>query len=75
MFLFLVLGTISYAQDTTAAKNKWHYLAEPYVVFPNMNGTAGQGNLPDADVKADAGDIFSHLQFGAMLYFEAHNDN
>ena len=76
IFLLLILVDAAlYGQDTGTIKNKWHYLAEPYVMFPNMNGTAGLGNLPDAEVNADAGDIFNHLQFGAMLYFEAHNDH
>jgi len=75
--LVLCLAAISKssAQDTAAAKNKWHYLLQPYAMFPGMKGTVGVGNLPDAEVNADAGDIFSNLQIGAMLYFEAHNDH
>jgi hypothetical protein len=75
--LVLCLAAISKssAQDTAGVKNKWHYLLQPYAMFPNMNGTAGLGNLPDADVNADAGDIFSNLEIGAMLYLEAHNDH
>ena len=66
--------TQSFAQDTAAAKNKWHYLLQPYVMFPVMDGKIGLGNLPDADIHANASDIFSNLKFGAMLYFEAYND-
>jgi hypothetical protein len=38
-----------------------------------MNGTVGVGSLPDGEVDASTGDIFSHLQFGFMLYAEAQN--
>jgi len=62
------------AQAQQAADNGWHYVIEPYVMFPNMKGTAGVGVLPDASVDEDPSDIFSHLQIGAMLYAEAHND-
>jgi len=59
--------------DSLTQKNKWHFLAEPYMMFPNMKGTMGLGNLPDASVDENPGDIFSHLQIGAMLYAEAYN--
>lgn len=38
-----------------------------------MKGTMGVGNLPNASVDENPGDIFSHLQIGAMLYAEANN--
>jgi hypothetical protein len=37
-----------------------------------MKGTTGIGDL-QVDVHASPGDIFSHLQFGAMLLMEANN--
>jgi len=60
------------AQDSTTAKKKWQFLLEPYIMFPNMNGTAGLGSLPNASVDENPGDIFKNLQFGAMLYTEAN---
>jgi hypothetical protein len=63
------------AQDTINANNKWRFLIEPYMMFPNMNGTVGMGNLPDADVDQDPGDIFSKFKIGAMLYAEASKRN
>ena len=69
--LFAQDTTISTVQDTIMVKNKWHFLLEPYVMFPNMNGTAGLGGLPNAPVDENPGDIFNNLQFGAMLYAEA----
>ena len=64
----------SSAQDTAAAKSKWHFLVQPYLMYASMNGQVGLGELPDADINPSASDIFSNLQFGAMLYFEANND-
>jgi hypothetical protein len=75
MLVMAIACTQSFAQDTTVVKNKWHYLLQPYAMFPSMKGTVGLGYLPDAEVNADAGDIFNNLQIGAMLYFEAHNDH
>jgi hypothetical protein len=70
-FLFAISAA---AQDTTAGENKWHFLAEPYLMFPNLKGTVGVGTLPDAELDADPGDIFSHFKIAAILYFEAAND-
>jgi hypothetical protein len=75
VFVFSCLGTIqTYAQDSAAAKHKWNVLAEPYLMFPNLKGTTGVGTLPDAEVDADAGKVFSHLKLGAMLFIEVVND-
>jgi len=70
--LFIALSTT--AQDSVVVKPKWNFLLEPYMMFPGMSGTAGVATLPDADIDADAGDVFSKLRMGAMLYFEAAKD-
>src|SRR5688572_22487591 len=49
------------------------YLLEPYLMFANMKGTIGLGNLPNAEVDEEASDIFENLKFGAMIYFEAYS--
>jgi hypothetical protein len=64
-------STMVAVPGTTMVKNKWHFFLEPYIMFPNMNGTTGLGDLPNAQVDESAGDIFNNLQFGAMLYAEA----
>jgi hypothetical protein len=75
----VVTGTIifsvnkSHAQDTIP--KKWHYLADVYMMFPNMTGETTVANLPDVDVNANAGDILGNLKMGAMFYFEATNNN
>lgn len=57
------------AQDSASNKN-WHFLVEPYMMFPNMKGNAGIGNFPNVPVDANVNDIFSHLQSGLMLNTE-----
>lgn len=63
------------AQETTfPVKNGWSYLAEPYVMFPNMKGNTALGNLPELSVDVDPDQIFNNLKMGAMLYLEASNE-
>ncbi|UKJ06293.1 hypothetical protein [Solitalea lacus] len=69
LLILCVASMITHAQG-----KKWHYIVEPYILFPNMHGTIGLGNLPDADIDENPGDIFNHLQLGAMLYAEATNN-
>lgn len=71
--LFAIPGT---AQEADADKGKsWNYLLEVYLMFPNMKGETAVGKIPPVEVDAGAGDIFGHLEMGAMLYFEATNGN
>ncbi len=65
-------GSPAHAQD---AEEGWGFLIAPYVMFPNMKGETGVGNLSDVSVDEGPGDIFENLQFGAMLYAEARNDD
>lgn len=75
MILTICVCSFTHAQEmkpinTNNADNKWHFLIEPYLMFPNMNGTTGLGSLPDTKVNASSSDIFSNLKFGTMLYAE-----
>jgi hypothetical protein len=75
----LVQGIISVvlpaeAQDSIANRKKWNFLAEPYLMFPNLNGKVGVGKLPDTDIDADPGDVFGHLKIAAILYLEMATD-
>lgn len=75
--LTLVLSFIGMnviAQDSTKNKSKWKYFSEVYLMFPNMSGSTGIKDLPPVSVDASSNDIFSNINFGAMLYFEASND-
>lgn len=62
-----------YGQEKTNLK--WHYLAEVYLMFPNMSGNIQVAELTPVEVDANVGDIFGHMKMGAMFYFEATNDN
>lgn len=73
LLMLTMISNCSFAQKSGAEK-KWKFLIEPYMMFPSMSGTTGIRNLPEVDVDANAGDIFSKLQFGAMLYLEAQTD-
>jgi len=69
----LVASAPGHAQESGAAG--WQYLAEGYVMFPNMKGDVTLGDLPPAPVDESPSDIFSNLQMGAMFYFEAHDEH
>ena len=62
----------SFAQP--AVDGQWHYLVQPYVMFPNMKGETGIGDSMRVHVDEDPQDIFDNLQMGAMFYAEARND-
>jgi hypothetical protein len=67
------------AQETEATatpKSEWDFLVEPYMLFPNMNGTVGLGSgevVPDVSVDASSNDILGQLKMGFMLNAEASN--
>jgi len=71
---FLIcLGGINpaFAQNLEPER-KWNFLAEVYLLFPNMTGETGVGNTILVPVDATTSDIFSTLKLGGMLYLEAH---
>ena len=74
LFISILIAPTGFSQDSTTAKKQWRSLLEPYLIIPSMKGNVGLGDLPDAEIDADAGDIFGHLKMGAMLYFEVYND-
>jgi hypothetical protein len=74
LMVLLVMGVTPCLAQETGQDKKWKFLIEPYMMFPSMSGETGIRNLPAVEVDANAGDIFSKLQFGAMLYLEARTD-
>lgn len=54
--------------------NTWRFTLAPYFVFPHMDGTVAIGPV-QTELDASPGDIFSNLQFGAMLAAEAGNND
>ena len=75
--LALALPRVSAAQEPenqgrANLDGEWAFLVAPYLLFPHMNGTVAVRGI-EATVDADPGDVFSKLEFGAMLLFEANN--
>ena len=73
--LFLLVAPATSLRAQESSEKEWKFLVETYLMFPAMNGSTCIGNLPRVDVDANAGDIFSHLRIGAMLYAEASKGN
>lgn len=74
----LCIPSLGFAQEeikgnTKENEKKWNFTVAPYILFPNMNGDVAIANIP-IDVSANTSDIFSNLDFGAMLALEASND-
>ena len=72
--LLLCFNVNTVSAQESEPENSWHFLAEPYLMFPYMSGETGIGNNLILPVEASPGDIFSKLQMGAMLYLEAQTD-
>lgn len=76
-FLVAILAALSLPEPAVAQQPQqpqgWRFTIAPYLLFPHMDGTVAVGPI-NADIDADPGDIFSNLQFGAMLAAEAKND-
>jgi hypothetical protein len=70
VILFVLLFQIQTLAQTETPEKKWHFLTDVYLMFPNINGETGIGELL-VPIDASAGDVFSHLKIGGMFYFEA----
>jgi len=75
VLVLLLSGIVQISAQTETKVKKWHFLAEPYLMFPNMQGETGIGSALTVPVDANPGDIFGALKMGAMLYAEARTDN
>ena len=51
-------------QAATSPKSEWKFLVEPYMLFPNMSGTVGLGDLYDVTLDANSNDILGQLKMG-----------
>jgi hypothetical protein len=70
LFSFLS-GISSVSAQISEPEKRWKFLTEVYLLFPNMKGETGIGDLVSVPIDANPGDIFSKLKIGGMLYFEA----
>jgi hypothetical protein len=57
-----------------ATEKGWTFAVAPYFWAAGISGEVGQFGLPPVDIDADFGDIFDHLDFGAMAIGEARYD-
>lgn len=76
VLLSICLSVNVMAQETEVAslpKSDWNFLVEPYMLFPNMSGTVGLGDLYDVILDANSNDILGQLKMGFMLNAEASN--
>jgi hypothetical protein len=68
----MIVPALAYGQSQDAGKgeDQWKFTMAPYLMVPWMDGTAA---LRGQEIKVNVApsEIFSHLQFGAMGYFEA----
>jgi len=78
MFGLIGFSQIGFAQEQIETDNKeslekWNFLVEAYLMFPNMDGNTGIG---DSQIVVDANveDILGSITLGAMLYGEASKD-
>lgn len=69
--LLVIFTGAAVSAQTTETEKKWNFLAEPYLMFPYMNGETGIGNNLILPVEASPGDIFNKLQMGAMVFLKA----
>lgn len=76
LILFVLISEKAISQVAgviKSTKSEWKFLVEPYLMFPNMSGTVGLADLPDATVDVSSNDIFGNLKMGFMLNAEASN--
>ncbi len=64
----------SVSAQNTEPGNRWNFLTEVYMLFPNMEGETGVGNTITVPVNANTGDIFNILKLGGMIYLEARTN-
>lgn len=68
LLFFSVFNPIS--AQTADPEKRWNFLTNIYLLFPNMNGETGIGDIT-VPIDASPADIFRNLKIGGMLYFEA----
>ena len=70
-FILLIFSFMSsMAQEEAMKEKKWNFVVAPYLLFPNMSGELNIKGIP-IDASANTKDVYSNLDLGGMLYFEA----
>lgn len=72
-------GLVPVAQEKPTpppiTEKRWQFVAAPYLLAPNIDGSTRIGRLPSTDLNVSPGTIFDNLNFGAMAHFEALYNN
>ena len=70
--LLLLASTIATPAVAQDAEKGWDFVVAPYLLAPHMSGEVTVRGI-SAEIDAGPSDIFSKLDFGAMLYLEMNN--
>jgi hypothetical protein len=69
-----VYSPVTPEAEQIVTEQGWTFTVAPYLWAAGISGEVGQFGLPPVDVDASFGDIFDHLDFGAMAIGEARYD-
>lgn len=72
ILLFLMTLPLVAQNDSIKKNTNWNFVAAPYIAIPFIKGEVVVKGIP-AEIAANPDDIFSSLNWGTMLYFEASN--
>jgi opacity protein-like surface antigen len=72
--LVLTLFALALPVAVLAQDDGWSHTVTPYLMAAHMDGTSAVGQL-DVDVNLSASDIFSNLDFGAMLAYRGETED
>jgi hypothetical protein len=71
----LSLGIILAMAVNVAHADSWDFMIEPYLLASSIDGEADVGRVTGVPVEVDFEKILETLSMGAMVHFEAHNEN
>lgn len=70
----VVASTASIPMTALAQDSGWRHTLSPYLMAASLDGSSGVGPL-DVNVDLGPSDIFSNLDFGAMLAYRGETEN
>ena len=62
-------------ENVPIEESAWSFELEPYMLIASMSGNAKVGRTPALEIDVDFGTILENLDIGAMVHFEAMNQN
>jgi hypothetical protein len=74
LLILLAAAWPAAVQSQHADVNRWAFTVAPNLLIPSMRGDVTVGGHP-VEVDVGSGDIFKNLDFGAMVYLEASNQD